>query len=741
MKKKGFTLIELLAVIVILAIIALILVPVISSVIESARMAAARTSAQGYIDAVKNRISLAILDKNPLSGTNTVSDLESEVEYKGTRIEKGIVTINDDILTEAKLCVNDYSFIYRNEKIDNSDIDYCVDKSNIEISILGNTSTRELRNQYSYDVDLSSYDITSATNMVCNNNAIPSINENTLHIDNIYGDTKCSIESSIATTFNNLDSTTTNVIVLNDETITTRLNVFAGRNVVFDLNGKTVSIDTIQIRGTILALNSQNSGKIVSTSNTFNMSDTSKLTIRNITIESTDNGIWISSSCRDCIADVYNADITATRRGVGIHSDSVNSVVNIYGNTSVDSSHYAIENNGSNNVINVYGGTYISAEESSIRNSASATNSYINITQTDTPIYVTTLAQMWKPAINNNSTGTINITANQANACTNNASDTTSGLCAYAEGVRPDPANVNTGNGAVRNGSTGTINIDGGTYFGWHQGVNNNSTGTINIKNANIGSNYIAVLNNSSNGTGKIYIENSTVTAEYAVSNRNSGEINVKSGLYNATKLAIDNAAAGNTNITGGTFISSISNAILNNSTGAINITQTDTPIYATSLAESFKPVIINSSTGTINITANRANACTNNASDTTSGLCAYGFATGNGAVRNVVEGIININGGTYYGNEQGAHNGGTGTINIRNATVVCQKSAIYNHNAGTYNICDSTLNSIASKDISNSSTGTVNYNNVIFSNGTTTPDSSKISGTITPKSACSISQ
>ncbi|MBR1377191.1 MAG: prepilin-type N-terminal cleavage/methylation domain-containing protein [Bacilli bacterium] len=50
---KGFTLIELLAVIVILAIIALIVTPVVSNIITSSRNSANARSVEGHIDNVK----------------------------------------------------------------------------------------------------------------------------------------------------------------------------------------------------------------------------------------------------------------------------------------------------------------------------------------------------------------------------------------------------------------------------------------------------------------------------------------------------------------------------------------------------------------------------------------------------------------------------------------------------------------------------------------------------------------
>ena len=56
MKKKGFTLIELLAVIVILAVIALIITPVVSDIIVSARHSANARSVEGHVKNIEYAI-------------------------------------------------------------------------------------------------------------------------------------------------------------------------------------------------------------------------------------------------------------------------------------------------------------------------------------------------------------------------------------------------------------------------------------------------------------------------------------------------------------------------------------------------------------------------------------------------------------------------------------------------------------------------------------------------------------
>ena len=66
MNKKGFTLIELLAVIVILAIIALIVTPVISNIITSAKKAANARSVEGYAKDIQIAIMSAAFENGEL---------------------------------------------------------------------------------------------------------------------------------------------------------------------------------------------------------------------------------------------------------------------------------------------------------------------------------------------------------------------------------------------------------------------------------------------------------------------------------------------------------------------------------------------------------------------------------------------------------------------------------------------------------------------------------------------------
>ena len=84
MKKKGFTLIELLAVIIILAIIALITVPVIMNIIEKSNKAAFKDTAYGIIKSGELYYANKLLEPNGMNEDVTFTFPEAEgLDIKG----------------------------------------------------------------------------------------------------------------------------------------------------------------------------------------------------------------------------------------------------------------------------------------------------------------------------------------------------------------------------------------------------------------------------------------------------------------------------------------------------------------------------------------------------------------------------------------------------------------------------------------------------------------------------------
>ena len=125
MKKKGFTLIELLAVIVILAVVALISMPLVLNTIDKAKKGAAEESANSYVSAIETAIVSDMMNSNynyNPEQTFTLSDngkkivngeKELEVNIKGTYPSSGDVVIKNAIVVSAVLKVNGYDINYK----------------------------------------------------------------------------------------------------------------------------------------------------------------------------------------------------------------------------------------------------------------------------------------------------------------------------------------------------------------------------------------------------------------------------------------------------------------------------------------------------------------------------------------------------------------------------------------------------------------------------------------------------
>ena len=117
--KRGFTLIELLAVIVILAIIALIAVPIVINIINDTKESSEEESLKLYEDAVNkvivkkqmtdptfNPSECKIKEDGNLKCTIGITDVDIEVELKGKKPNKGIVTIEGNKMSLKNVELN-----------------------------------------------------------------------------------------------------------------------------------------------------------------------------------------------------------------------------------------------------------------------------------------------------------------------------------------------------------------------------------------------------------------------------------------------------------------------------------------------------------------------------------------------------------------------------------------------------------------------------------------------------------
>ena len=144
-------------------------------------------------------------------------------------------------------------------------------------------------------------------------------------------------------------------------------------------------------------------------------------------------------------------------------------------------------------------------------------------------------------------------------------------------------------------------------------------------------------------------------------------------------------------------------------------------PIYisntnTTATSESHPKAVMNYADGNIILQGNTANTCTENAADTTSGICIYAKKSRALLNEGNSSGTISINGATIISKTTYAiNNYGSGTINIQNVdaysplgieTVISSTSGTpsYATSANTINICS--VNLLESKQIRNGSNG-----------------------------------
>lgn len=118
-KSKGFTLIELLGVITLLGLVLAIIIPKATASIKKARQNSAADSGLSYIKATRDYYNANVLDSNLAlkDGKNHVKDINDSIDFKGDKPLSGYVTISNDKIVYAKLCVNYYEVIYQNSDV------------------------------------------------------------------------------------------------------------------------------------------------------------------------------------------------------------------------------------------------------------------------------------------------------------------------------------------------------------------------------------------------------------------------------------------------------------------------------------------------------------------------------------------------------------------------------------------------------------------------------------------------
>lgn len=330
--------------------------------------------------------------------------------------------------------------------------------------------------------------------------------------DRLYFD--CKIHDTIE---NALSSKTKGaVIVTSDISRDNTITINSDKEFVLELNGKTIAynpesdIATIINKGILVINDSKETGTI---STTYRV-------VSNFNLLTVNNGNFIRKNDASASGGVIGNNGTNSTSIINdgyfetdstyalyIGGENSKMIINNANVKSVNS--YAVAIFKGNGTIDINGGVFVSENSSAIAINAQAAGT-ININQIGKSLYITSLSKVWNPAVRNNSIGIINIKGIEANQCTNNSADTTSGLCIYAEGDKNYSSG--TANQAVVNVGDGIINISGGSLYGGHNAIQNHYGGTVNITGGNISSNNVAVANSR---TGNINICSAKINSPY----------------------------------------------------------------------------------------------------------------------------------------------------------------------------------------------------------------------------------
>ena len=316
------------------------------------------------------------------------------------------------------------------------------------------------------------------------------------------------------------------IIVTNDFTTDSVINIDADKEIVLELNGKTISSDDtlkynlIKNNGTLYIQNENGEGRLESNyavlSNFGNTYVNGGTYIRE---NATDNGGAVFFSSTGYLK-VENADVkTDITWGIFTYGDLGTTTIDII-DSNIQSNSNGITNSNPYSIINVYGATKVQSNNAAVYGNNSGT---INIYG---GYYKSAFASGYNGAIQNSNSGIINIKGDIASNCTSNPDEYTDGVCIYSNKY------------GINNVSTGTINVDGAKI----------------VSGLSIISNFYGIINVKS---GNFYTDGSSVTTESAP---------------HYASIAVQEAYGGTINISGGEFTSTIGYGLRVWKNGAINV-------------------------------------------------------------------------------------------------------------------------------------------------------------------------
>ena len=148
--KKGFTLIELLAIIVILAIVAVVTMPIIFGIVDNSKRGAVKSSAYGYKDAINkyymSRAStdlgfvlvdnIYVIDQNGAlfyqDGSDSSNNILYNIQMDGKKPSSGFVQIESNAVKNACIVYDNYSVLINDGSVSDVINGQCISVNEVE---------------------------------------------------------------------------------------------------------------------------------------------------------------------------------------------------------------------------------------------------------------------------------------------------------------------------------------------------------------------------------------------------------------------------------------------------------------------------------------------------------------------------------------------------------------------------------------------------------------------------------
>ncbi len=330
----------------------------------------------------ENRLDTGIVKYGLIKDGNSSINFLSTMEEKDGKIDEGTIDGDTTIHYRLKFWID--SNVKENHKINQKSLSY-------KIKIEGTQKVVENKVMFTYkdkvyDKIIGSEKTTfpnlnleedeTAKIIGCNNEALPSYEEGTMSVQNITGDTTCTIYSSLQEASTQMDSSYNNIVLIKDENYVDEIISFTDKNSTIDLNGHVIkftpesnNLTTAIIRflndSNIILQSSKNKGGII-----LNLDNTTK---KRALIEVKENANltvlsgYYSSNTNEFDCSTIEKAGTSEKQGIvtirGKKADYCTSDYNDY-NTGLciyNGTSASLKNNGaSNGIINIYGGSLVS---------------------------------------------------------------------------------------------------------------------------------------------------------------------------------------------------------------------------------------------------------------------------------------------------------------------------------------------------------------------------------------------